>query len=93
MIGKAVPSFWQAYNALPSAVKKLARKAYWQWKTDPYNSSLNFERLHGNLWSARIGAHYRALGRKSEDLEAGEEVFVWHWIGSHEAYNRLIKRG
>ena len=92
MIGKTVPRFWDMYNVLPSEVKTLAKKAYRQWKTDPHQGSLNFERLGKNLWSVRVGSHYRVLGRKSADTEDGEEVFIWHWIGTHAEYDRLIKQ-
>lgn len=91
MIGRTIPRFRAAYAALPSEVKTLARKAYRQWRLDPYHNSLNFERLKGNLWSVRIGAHYRALGKKSDATEDGQAIVVWSWIGTHEEYNRLIK--
>lgn len=45
MIGKTVPRFWDMYDALPSEVKTLAKKAYRQWKTDPYHGSLNNGKL------------------------------------------------
>jgi hypothetical protein len=47
---------------------------------------LGFEKLNSsNLWSVRIGIHYSALGRKADD-----NTIIWHWIGTHEGYNKRI---
>jgi hypothetical protein len=40
----------------------------------------------GNVHSARISRDYRALGTVE-----GDEV-VWFWVGSHDEYERLIKK-
>jgi hypothetical protein len=37
-----------------------------------------------NIYSARIGLGYRALGQ----LEGSE--IVWFWIGPHSDYDRLV---
>ena len=42
---------------------------------------MQFKPLVGNLWSVRIGDHYRAVAQKHGDL------VVWFWIGTHEDYN------
>jgi hypothetical protein len=42
-----------------------------------------FKPLGRNVWSVRIGDHYRALGKRSGDL------IVWFWIGTHEEYNNF----
>jgi hypothetical protein len=34
----------------------------------------------------RVGNHYRALGQRVAD---GVE---WVWIGTHEEYNKLVRR-
>jgi hypothetical protein len=47
-------------------------------------SSLQFKKI-GQLWSARVGLHHRALA--AEDGEG----FIWVWIGTHAEYERLIK--
>lgn len=80
------PDFWQAYYNLPDAIRALARKNYRLWQADPFHGSLQFKKISSENWSARIGDHYRAVGK----FVAG--VFLWEWIGSHEAYNQLIKR-
>ena len=53
------------------------------WKKDPGHPSLQFKKLRGENWSARVGIHYRAIGHFVED------GFLWEWIGTHEEYNRL----
>ena len=44
---------------------------------------LQFKKLRGENWSARVGIHYRAIGHFVKD------GFLWEWIGTHEEYNRL----
>jgi hypothetical protein len=40
----------------------------------------------GETWTARVGLYYRVVGYREGNL------FRWGWIGSHEAYNKIIKR-
>ena len=77
-------AFWKRYHDLPEAIQKLADRAYSVWSHDPRNPSLRFKPFKNNQWSARIGDHYRAVGRFVDG-----STFVWTWIGSHEAYNKL----
>ena len=72
----ASPRFWRHYRELPDAVRKLADKNFELLKADPYHPSLHFKKID-QLWSVRVGAHYRAL-----DLD-GPEAIAWFWIGSH----------
>jgi hypothetical protein len=81
---RTTPQFWKRFDALPMEVQQLARKNFKLLKQDPLHPSLQFKRL-GDHWSARVGLHYRALA-----VEDGSD-FVWVWIGSHAAYDRLIK--
>jgi hypothetical protein len=37
----------------------------------------------GDLWSVRIGSHYRALGTQVQ------EGILWFWIGTHADYDRM----
>ena len=46
-------------------------------------SSLHLKKI-GRFWSARVGAHYRALAVEAPD------GLVWFWIGSHADYDRLL---
>jgi hypothetical protein len=61
----------------------VADKNFELLKADPYHPSLHFKKI-GQLWSVRVGAHYRALGLDSND------TVVWFWIGSHADYDKLV---
>jgi hypothetical protein len=77
------PEFWAAYDALPDEVQDLADKNHELLKADPQHPSLRFRPV-GPYWSARVGRRYRALAvEKNGD-------FVWFWIGTHAAYDRLV---
>jgi hypothetical protein len=76
--------FWQHYQALPVALRRLALKNYRLWKDNPRHPSLHFKRVGPNTWSARVGDNYRALAA------AVPKGFVWFWIGPHKDYERLI---
>ena len=82
----ARPSFWRAYYGLDSVVRKDAKRAYELFELTPEHPSLRFKKLAGtkDIWSARISAKYRAVGRRS-----GEEIH-WFWIGSHNDFDNLF---
>lgn len=82
----ALPRFWQHYQQLPDDVQRLANKNFELLKTDPYHPSLHFKKVGDKkqLWSVRVGAHYRALG-----VEKPEGI-VWFWIGAHAEYDKLL---
>ena len=84
MKSRADSDFWKRYGRLPGPVRQLARKTYQLWLRNPFHPSLKFKRLKGELWSIRVGDHYRAVGYF---LDA--ETFVWVWIGTHEEYNKF----
>ncbi len=82
----ALPRFWRHYHQLPKDIQRLADKNFKLLKADPRYPSLHFKKV-GNekqLWSVRVGLHYRALGRDKP------EGVVWFWIGTHEEYDRLL---
>lgn len=82
---RAVDDFWELYDELPRKVRLLADKNFRLLKSDPSHPSLEFKCLKPDLWSVRIGLHYRALAYPDDS------GFVWFWIGSHAAYDRLIR--
>jgi hypothetical protein len=84
MKSKADSVFWKRYGLLPGSAQRLARKTYQLWARNPFHPSLRFKRLKGELWSIRVGDHYRAVGYF---LDAN--TFVWIWIGTHEEYNKF----
>lgn len=77
------PDFWALFYQLPSEVQDLARANFKLLKANPYHPSLHFKRV-GDYWSVRVGRNYRAL---AEETEKG---FLWGWIGSHAAYDRIV---
>jgi hypothetical protein len=79
----ASSDFWRAYWALPVEIRQLADKNYEILKTNPRHPSLRLKRIE-ELWSVRIGAHYRVIG---VDVPGGIQ---WIWIGNHADYDKLI---
>ena len=75
--------FWTAYPALPEDIRALADKNFALLKANPRHPSLHFKRI-GELWSVRVGDHYRALGF---DVPGG---INWFWIGTHAYYDKMI---
>lgn len=85
---RATARFWRLFDALPDPIQRLAEKNYRLWLANPRHPSLDFKELRGQSgrFSVRVGDHYRALGlRTAEGVE-------WTWIGTHEAYNKLLNR-
>jgi hypothetical protein len=80
----ASPHFWDRYRALPVDIRRLADKSYRLWRANPRYPSLQFKPISNELWFARIGAHYRAVGKFLNG-----DLFMWIWIGTHEEYNKL----
>lgn len=82
----ALPRFWHLYWTLPQGVRELADKKYQLLRTDPFHPSLHFKKVGRarQLWSVRVGDHYRALG-----VEKPEGI-VWFWIGTHSEYDQLL---
>jgi len=80
--------FRKLYATLSIDVRKQARMAYSQFKTNPYHPSLQFKRIHSSkaIYSVRINIDYRAVG-----ILDGIEV-VWFWIGHHNEYDKIITR-
>ena len=73
---------------LPQEIRELADKNYRLLKANPQHPSLHFKRVGRTrqLWSVRVGEHYRALGREKP------EGIVWFWIGTHAEYDRLLEQ-
>jgi mRNA-degrading endonuclease RelE of RelBE toxin-antitoxin system len=80
--------FRKAFAELPKDVQKRARRTYKLWKQNSIHPSLHFKQVHDEqpIYSVRIGLSYRAIGVKEDN------TMIWFWIGSHEAYNNLIRQ-
>jgi mRNA-degrading endonuclease RelE of RelBE toxin-antitoxin system len=81
-----LPRFWQHYRRLPKEVQALADKGFELLKSDPHHRSLQLKKVGKDkqLWSVRVGAHYRALGADKPD------GVLWFWIGTHSTYDKLL---
>ena len=55
------PQLWESYRKLPENMQRLAGRNYELLKKDQDHPSLHFKKI-GDLWSVRVGIHYRALG-------------------------------
>ena len=58
------------------------------WSNNPDHPSLRFKKDHIKLpiYSVRIDIDWRAVG-----ILDGDEV-VWFWVGSHAAYEQLLRQ-
>lgn len=88
MISHLTEEFRECFQKLPERIRKTARKNYEIWKRDPAHPSLEFKRVHTRrpIYSVRVGLGWRALGTRTGD------VILWFWIGSHNAYEKLLDR-
>jgi hypothetical protein len=82
-----LPRFWDHYDRLPEHVQRLADKNYELLEADANHPSLPFKKVGktNQLWSVRVGEHYRALGVEKPD------GILWFWIGSHADYDSLLR--
>jgi hypothetical protein len=78
--------FREMYGNLPEQVRLQSRRAYQLFRRNPFHPGLNFKKVddENNIYSARIGLGYRALGQLD-----GSDI-VWFWIGPHGDYDRLV---
>lgn len=81
----AVSEFWKCYEKLPGHVRELADKKFELFTRDPFSLSLGLKQK-GEVWTVDIGRSYRAIALREEN------DFHWFWIGSHEAYNQLLRK-
>jgi hypothetical protein len=82
---RSTDQFWERYDALPNDIQELADKNFQILKANPRHPSLQFKKV-GGFWSARIGLVHRALA-----VEDGAD-FVWVWIGTHDDYQKMIRK-
>src|SRR5438309_8482151 len=70
-LGNPFRRFWQEFNRLPAHVQCLAREKFQLWLRDPFHPSMQFKPLVGNVWSVRIGDHYRAVAQSTAISSSG----------------------
>lgn len=88
MISRTTEKFRTLFALLPNVIKAQAKEAYQQFKKDPYHPGLQFKRIHSTkpIYSVRVNIDYRAVGIIKDD------EIVWFWIGSHNVYDKLLKK-
>lgn len=88
MTSSVAKDFRRRLDRLAAPVREQAGRAYALWRSDPFHPSLQFKRVSPRyqIYSVRAGIGYRALGLREID-----HVY-WFWIGSHAAYDELLKR-
>jgi len=88
LISKTDKRFRAAFQALPEPVQRHARQAYRLFRENPHHPSLQFKEIEAapSVYSVRIGLHHRAVA-----VLTGQEL-IWFWIGSHAAYDKLLRR-
>jgi hypothetical protein len=80
---QASSDFWACYRALPAEIRDLSDQTFERLKRDPRHPSLHFKKV-GRYWSARVGAHHRALAVEVES------ALLWFWIGTHGEYDKVL---
>ena len=83
---KTLPSFWDGYANLPKDIQRRADKQFALLIENPHHPSLQLKPV-GEFWSARVTDDYRALAFREET------VLTWFWIGPHDEYAKILKRG
>ena len=88
MISHLTADFRKLFDALPPDVQQNARKNYKLWRENPAHPSLDFKKAHTRreAYSIRVGMGWRALGLVEGDC------ILWFWIGSHNAYSKLLRQ-
>ncbi len=86
MTSRTTARFRKAFAQLPGQIQEQARHGYHLFRQNPQHSSLRYRQVHPTLpiYSARVGIHYRAVGRRD-----GDEI-IWFWIGPHAEYDYII---
>jgi mRNA-degrading endonuclease RelE of RelBE toxin-antitoxin system len=80
--------FRASLEALPPDIQRLATDTYQRWQQNPSHPGLHFKPIDSSdpdIYSIRIGAHYRAICERQPD-----GAYLWVWIGTHEEYDKLI---
>jgi hypothetical protein len=82
----ALPRFWHHYRQLPQRIQEWRIKNYELLRVDVNHPSLHFKKVGKTrqLWSVRVGEHYRALGFERPN------AMLRFWIGSHADYDTLL---
>ncbi len=78
--------FFKVLVFISGTSTECPRSCRQELQTSEKQSTASFSSLqtNGELWSVRVGTHYRALGI---EIEVGIQ---WIWIGTHAEYDNII---
>lgn len=82
---RTTQQYWVRYRALPQEIRERADKCFELLKSNPRHPSLQFKKI-GAYWSVRVDLIYRAVA-----VQDGND-FIWVWIGSHNEYDKILKK-
>lgn len=88
MTSRTTRAFRKALAGLPPHIQRQAKEAYELWKQEPHHPSLHFKKVHRTkpIYSVRVAIGWRAVGVRTDD------AMIWYWIGSHQAYDKLLSQ-
>ena len=88
MNSRTTRAFRDALAELPLDIRRHAREAYRRFQQDPKHPGLRFKKVHDTkpIYSVRVGIDHRAVGALRGD------TIIWFWCGSHDEYDKLLKR-
>lgn len=86
MKSRTTRKFRELFAILPAQVQQQARIAYRLFQQNPAHPGLRFKQVNVKLalYSARVGLHYRAVGRLIGN------TIAWFWVGTHAEYDKLL---
>ena len=89
MKSHAPAEFWQHDDRPPRHAQKLADRTFEFFKKDPLYPALHFKRLRDDIWSVRVGNHYRAMAKQRAD--GLDVVLDWHTRRIQQAGQESLK--
>jgi hypothetical protein len=80
-------AFRKLYTQAPLERRQKIRRAFQLWRQNPHHPSLRFKKIHATLpiYSARVDLDWRAVGVLNDG------TLIWFWVGSHKAYELLLR--
>ena len=82
-----IKPFNDLYDEMPQGIRAAADRAFELLKSNPFHPSLHFKK-HGDRWSTRVSAGYRAPAIYDED----SDTYLWYFIGPHHKYDARLDR-
>lgn len=80
--------FQKLFARLPQHVQRHTLRKLRLWQNNPLHRSLRFKPVSQTapVWSMRVSRDYRIVGYRDD------QHMTWDWIGTHNAYDKLLNR-